>query len=391
MNRFWKKTQYVLFILMVCLMLAPPAVAMDAPGYTSANQTGDITDEVIYSSTVPSANLSKDVTDESVEDLTKPSIQTLEVQAVEPEILFEGNLTLTDGTFECKASSGEIYTVDNRTPLGALQKVAELKGFSYAVGDKKWAEGTNEVLLLDDIGEYNYVKNGDKWICYVNGAEKDGYEDRDKALNIVALTEGDEVVFCYGISPTPDDASVLIRVTVDVEDSDETPVQPTTWSIALKGARTDAISQDSFERGVAHGHVATYIDDHGDVWAGMPLWYLIGLVDDEQGHDSGTFNEDLAEKGYSIKVTSSDGYSINFDSRSAAKNDDIIVANTLNGEPLPETIGDKSKPCWPLQVIGPAVTSGQKVGSVTAIELVGLPERSGPVYRSGTWSGLLTM
>ncbi|MEG3056309.1 MAG: hypothetical protein RQM90_09620 [Methanoculleus sp.] len=264
--------------------------------------------------------------------------------------------------FECHVGDNA-YTVQCITPrFGALQKVSELKGFSYAVGDKKWSEG-NEVLLLDDISEYKYVKGGDKWVCYVNGVEKDGFTGRDDSINIVTLADGDEVVFCYGNKPTPENASVLIRITVDTE-------EPTTWSITLKGALTDTVSQDFFERGIAHGHVATYIDDEfGDEWAGMPLWAFVGLVDDEQGHGFGTFNEALAEKGYSIKITSNDGYSINFDSRSVAKNDDIIVANTFNGEPLPETIGEKEKPCWPLQMVGKDVTSGQKVGGVTTIEL----------------------
>ena len=332
-SRFAKRIQYVLFILMVCLMLALPAVAMDALDGTSANQTGDTIDEAIYPTAAPSATLPEDVT----ADLPEPPAQTLGVQAVEPVVLFEGTLALTDGTFDCTASSGNVYTVENQTPLGALQKVSELKGFLYAVGDKKW--DASEVLLLDDVSEY--TRDNGKWVCYVNGVEKDGFKGHDEGLNIIALTEDDEVVFCYGKSPTPDDAEVLIKIVVDVEDSDETPVQPTTWSIKLEGALTDTVNQDFFERGIAHGHVATYIDDEfGDEWAGMPLWYLVGLVDDEQGHGSGTFDEALAEKGYSIKITSDEGYSINFDSRSVGKNDDIIVANTFKYETISDTIGE---------------------------------------------------
>ncbi len=287
-------------------------------------------------------------------------------------ILFDGTVALTEGTFECMAqNSGVTYNVPNNTPLGVLQAVAERKGFTYAVTDKKW--DASKVLLLDDIGEYKYVKGGSKWVCYVNGVEKDGYDGQEYGLNVVVLVEDDEVIYCYGENPTPDDADVLIRITVGKKDSDDTP---TTWRVTLKGTLTDTVSQSYFEQGIAHGHVAEYTDDDGDVWAGMPLWYLVGLVDDEQGHGAGTFNEALAAKGYSIKVTSSDGYSINFDSKSVAKNDDVIVANTLNGDPLPETIGEKNKPCWPLQMIGKDVSAGQKVGGVTTIELIGLPEVS---------------
>ena len=340
MSRLKNKIQYVLFILIVCLLLVSSAAATEAPGDPGVNQA-EYTPE-------------------------------LSMLAAETVPLFDGTVALTEGSFECTAyNSGTAYTVPNNTPLGALQAVAERKGFTYAVTDKKWS-ANSEVLLLDDIGEY--TRNGDKWVCYVNGVKKDdGYKVKENGLNVIALTEGDEVVFCYGSDPAPDDADVLIRIVMGLEDSDETP---TTWRITLKGALTDIVSQSYFERGIAQGHVAEYTDDDGNVWAGMPLWYLVGLVDDEQGHGAGTFNEALAEKGYSIRVTSSDDYSINFDSASVAKNDNIIVANTRNGEPLPETIGSENKPCWPLQMIGKDVNAGQKVGGVTTIELIALPEVS---------------
>ncbi|MEG3056310.1 MAG: hypothetical protein RQM90_09625 [Methanoculleus sp.] len=89
-SRFGKGIQYVLFILMVCLMLALPAVATDALDDTSANQMGDIIDDTIYPTTTSSATFSEDVTAEPVEDLPEPAAQTLGVQAVEPVVLFEG-------------------------------------------------------------------------------------------------------------------------------------------------------------------------------------------------------------------------------------------------------------------------------------------------------------
>ncbi len=506
-SRFGKGIQYVLFILMICLVLALPAAATEALDGTSANQMGDIVNDTIHPITTSSAIFPEDVTAEPTEYLPEPSAQALGMQTSEPVVLFDGTVALTEGTFECEAdNSGATYDVSNNTPLGALQAVAEREGFTYAVTDKRWGydevlllddineytkadgkwfcyvngemkdgyknhdaglnvielaegdeivfcyggdptpddaevliritvgvesagpvilfdgtvaltEGTfeceasgttytvpnntplgalqavaerrgftyavtdkkweaSEVLLLDDIGEYVYERKGPEWACYVNGDKKDGYSGHDYGLNVIELVEDDVVIYCYGEDPTPDDADVLIRIVMGLEDSDETPVQPTVWRVTLKGTLTETVDQKYFEQGVAQGHVATYIDDDGDVWTGMPLWYIIGLVDDEQGHGPGTFNEALAAKGYSIKVTSNDGYSINFDSKSVAKNDDIIVANTRNGEPLPETTGEKKKPCWPLQMIGEAVSSGQKVGGVATIELVGIPDIS---------------
>jgi len=358
-----KRIQYVLLMLMVCLLAISPAAAVETPDAGSMSLAESIASDGIDVVAIP-------------EMAAAPAENELSVLAAEPVILFNGTVALTNGTFECVASnSDKAYTVQNRTPLGALQAVAERKGFTYAVTDKKW--DASEVLLLDDIGEYKYTKGGSKWVCYVNGVEKDGYNGHDYGLNVIALVNGDVVVFCYGSNPTPDDASVLIKIVVGAEGSEEPPVGPTAWTVTLKGASVETVDQDYFEDGIACGHAATYTDDDGNVWKGMPLWYLIGLVDDDKKHGSGAFNEALAAKGYSIKVTSSDGYSINFDGASAAKNNGIIVANTLNGDPLPMTIGEKKKPCWPLQMIGPAVSSGQKVGSVATIELVGLPESSG--------------
>lgn len=403
MSYLENKIRYVLLILMVCLLLVPPAAA-ETLNNASVNQTEGIVDDTSPFEAISSATLSEEVTatptdepevtptemppatatDEVIaepteevavattEEPAESSMQTL-APAAEPVILFNGTVALTDGTFECNVGD-KAYTVQNKTPLGALQAVAERKGFTYEVTDKKWAVG-NEVLLLDDIGDYKFVKHKTKWVCYVNGIQKDGYDSSNDAVNVVALADGDTVIFCYGADPTPEDATALIKIVVGVEDSEEPPVEPTGWTITLKGALTDTVTQEFFEKGIAHGHTATYTDENGE-WKGMPLWYLVGLIDDDQGHGSGTFNEALAEKGYSIKVTGSDDYSNNFDSASVAKNSNIIVANTLNGEPLPKTIGEKNKVCWPLRMVGPDVSAGQLVGGVSTIELVGLPDPS---------------
>ncbi len=336
-----KRIHYILIVLIACLLLASPAEALD-----------------------------------------------------DPVLLFNGTVALTNGTFECTAyNSDSSYTIQNRTPLGALQAVADLEDFTYNVTDKRWAD--DGVLLLDDIGEYRYVKHEAEWACYVNDVFKDGYGNHDDGLNVVALAEGDEVLFCYGNDTTQENATVLIQIEVTLDESPVTPTPtptPSGWSITLTGASTETVDQDYFEDGIACGHVATYTDENGGEWSGMPLWYLIGLVDDDQDHGSGAFNDALAEQGYSIKITSGDGYEINFQSASVARNDEIIVANTLNGTELPETIGESEKPCWPLQLIGPDVSAGQKIGSIATIELVGLPEPSGDweITLAGAFNRTLT-
>ncbi|HQN91678.1 MAG TPA: hypothetical protein PK336_05375, partial [Methanoculleus sp.] len=399
MNEKPKKIQYALFVLLLCSLLVLPAVGETLPG-------GNVSpgDGIANASPGPEVTPTVELTAATREEPEgTPMVEPMVTAEEEPDdesigilsgetVLFNGTVALDNGTFECTAyNSGVTYTVSNRTPLGALQKVSEQKGFTYNVTDKRWADD-NRVLLLDDIDGYLYIKRTAEWACYVNGVLKDGYESQSDAINVVALAEGDEVVFCYGSDPTPEAATALITITVGLEDSDETPLEPATWSVSLIGARTEEVDQDYFEYGVNCGHDATYTDDNGDVWSGMPLWYLVGLVDDDLRHGPGAFNDDLAAEGYSIKVTSSDNYSINFDSASIAKNDGIIVANTLNGEPLPKIIGDKNKPCWPLQLIGPDVSAGQKIGGIAKIELIGLsePSEGWEITLSGAFNRTLT-
>ncbi|PKL61567.1 MAG: hypothetical protein CVV31_10860 [Methanomicrobiales archaeon HGW-Methanomicrobiales-2] len=365
-----KAVQYILFVLMVCSLLVLPAAGATLPG-------GNVSpgESAVNTTVTPEVTETETPTVIPTEESGMRFAGTL---SEGPVILFNGTVALTDGTFECTASSGTgaSYTVVNLTPLGALQAVAEREGFTYDVTDKKW--DTSQILLLDNIGDYDFVKHEAEWACYVNDVERDGYSDSANALNVLALADGDEVVFCYGNDPTPEVATALIWIEVDL-DGTVTPTPtptPSGWSITLKGASTETVDQDYFEDGIACGHVATYTDENGGEWSGMPLWYLVGLIDDDKRHGSGAFNEELAAQGYSIKITSDDGYSINLQSASVAKNDEIIIANTLNGTELPETIGEKNKPCWPLRLVGADVSAGQLVGAITSIELIGLSEPS---------------
>ncbi len=140
---------------------------------------------------------------------------------------------------------------------------------------------------------------------------------------------------------------------------------PPVWDLTLEGATTDVISQGDFENGVAcHGPVTW--DDEGDIWSGMPLWLLVGWVDDATQHGPDAFNDALAAAGYNITVHADDGYSQTFSSADVARNNDMIVANILNGAPLPP---DR----YPLRLVGPDLAGFQKVGQIVRIELTDIP------------------
>jgi hypothetical protein len=146
--------------------------------------------------------------------------------------------------------------------------------------------------------------------------------------------------------------------------SSEEPPVPETWSLTLSGADTYVMNQTEFEGGVDH-HEATWVDGE-DTWSGISLWRLVGWVDDDVQHGEGAFNDGLATAGYDIQIIASDGYSKTFASAAVARNDNMIIANTLNGEELSDS--------YPLRLVGPDLSGGQKVGMITEIQLLNLPK-----------------
>jgi hypothetical protein len=145
----------------------------------------------------------------------------------------------------------------------------------------------------------------------------------------------------------------------------QTTTIPAGGSISLSGAQSVTISADYFARG-ASIHAGSYTDGNGAAWGGVPLWYLAGFADDTTGgpsggHGSGTFNDDLADAGYTITVTGSSG-SVTLDSASVKRNDAYLIANTKDGSPTGYSlVGD-----------GPGIGSGVQGVSSISLNLGGL-------------------
>jgi len=136
------------------------------------------------------------------------------------------------------------------------------------------------------------------------------------------------------------------------------------WRLHLEGVLSEDVDRGAFETGAAPGcHGTSWTDDKGRVWTGIPLWLLIGRIDDENVHEDDSFNDGLVEAGYDVNVIAADGYSITLDSATIARNDDIIVAYLLDDGPLPEKH-------WPLRLVGPNLESANWVGGIATIELV---------------------
>jgi|GEM_PF-1035951 len=153
------------------------------------------------------------------------------------------------------------------------------------------------------------------------------------------------------------------------------PAPASDWKLLLNGSIQREITKSYFEAGLSwEGHRATYTDANG-VWEGMPLWRLVGYVDDGNEHSDLAFNRTLAQQGYTVRVIAADGYNRAFTSQEVAFSTNYIVANTLDGSPLPEKINDKYN--WPLRLVGTNATGGKSVANITEIRVEGVPE---PVY-----------
>ena len=116
------------------------------------------------------------------------------------------------------------------------------------------------------------------------------------------------------------------------------------WELELSGSNDYLMPNTEFE-GEADVNGASW-DDGGDIWNGLALWRLVGMVD--------------------INVIAADDYTKTFSSTDVAGNDDMIIANTFNGYPLPANR-------FPLRLVGPSLSGSQKVAQIVKIELVNLP------------------
>lgn len=145
------------------------------------------------------------------------------------------------------------------------------------------------------------------------------------------------------------------------------------WTLRLEGARTETMDQATFESGAAPGcHGVTWKDTQGRAWSGIPLWLLVGWVDDARKHGTGAFADDLVA-GYTVELTGAGGAQVSFGGERLARDDGILLAQRLDGAPL---AGD----AFPLRLAGPGLKEGEGLGGIVklAIRARGAGDGSGP-------------
>jgi len=136
------------------------------------------------------------------------------------------------------------------------------------------------------------------------------------------------------------------------------------WTLSLQGAITEDMDQSTFESGAAPGcHGINWTDANGDVWTGIPLWYLVEYVDDAETMDSLQDAKAVWDKGFEIHIANSNGDIVMYTSQQIKQNDNIIVAYQLDGKPL-------SNKQWPLALVGSGVDSQHQISMINKIKLI---------------------
>jgi DMSO/TMAO reductase YedYZ molybdopterin-dependent catalytic subunit len=142
------------------------------------------------------------------------------------------------------------------------------------------------------------------------------------------------------------------------------------WSIELSGLTSMTMDRQSFEAVASCPHhtlTYTFTNDTGQhTYEGVALYILVAAVDGADAPDGHyMFNEVLADAGYNVSLTASDNSSIRLPISVVRNNDSIIVANKLDGEPLPDAD-------FPLRLVGPWLTDDQNLSMIASITLTDL-------------------
>jgi len=133
------------------------------------------------------------------------------------------------------------------------------------------------------------------------------------------------------------------------------------WNLELTGAITDTVDRGTFEScSTGACHQAEWTDDKAQTWTGVPLWELVGRVDDETKHGDDAFSDDAASAGYTVDVISADGYIVTLDSAAIQHNDNILVAYQVNGNVLTDED-------FPLRLVGTDLSKKEMAGGLVQI------------------------
>jgi DMSO/TMAO reductase YedYZ molybdopterin-dependent catalytic subunit len=133
------------------------------------------------------------------------------------------------------------------------------------------------------------------------------------------------------------------------------------WKVQLEGAVPGKLDRASYVNCASPGcHGSGWVDAQGRRWEGVPLYLVLGLVDDGKKHDAGAYNAQLAKKGYEIQIETTSGKVVTIDSRDVAGKNSIVLSSKVDGGELPDEY-------FPLRLVGPGLSEAQMPGGIARI------------------------
>ena len=167
------------------------------------------------------------------------------------------------------------------------------------------------------------------------------------------------------------------------------------WTLDLTGAVDSPVTRDSYQSCGAPGcHGTLWTDENGQDWVGVPLWLLVGEVDDSDVHSDVAYNRALADAGYTIDIVSKNGNTITLDSQKINEDNQVMVAHLVNDGELPDMY-------YPLRLVGSSVQADQMIGQISRIivnvplaslpTVTPVPENSGSLTITGMVNQELTL
>ncbi|MCD6120593.1 MAG: molybdopterin-dependent oxidoreductase [Spirochaetales bacterium] len=124
------------------------------------------------------------------------------------------------------------------------------------------------------------------------------------------------------------------------------------FSLRIEGDKNFTLNRQTLQSGLSCHKKTVFFERKGKSahYTGIPLWRFLAYSDDPkyaphmQDPSIPTYMEARALKGYEIRLTATDGYSITLNSKELNKNDDVILAMLKNGKALPANE-------WPLILV----------------------------------------
>jgi hypothetical protein len=148
------------------------------------------------------------------------------------------------------------------------------------------------------------------------------------------------------------------------------------WVLQLRGAISENLTYQQFAAMEAKDPGTPWTDTStpANTFNGIPLWRLVGLVDDKNPK---TFNDALATQGYTVQIVGIDGFVGTLTSNDVTKpwvgDDTVIVADQENAATLAfgfmktKNAVTSWHPTWPLQLCATALPGSVKPSGIETI------------------------